>query len=237
MTELWGLTMAEQDTKSRLLAAAIPHVPFDGWTDATLSAAAADAGLDRSDVQIACPRGAVDLAMAYHEAGDQIMLNKLAQADLGDMRFRDRVAYAVRARLEAVEDKELVRRGVTLFSLPLYAADGAKAMWGTCDKIWTALGDSSTDINWYTKRATLSGVYASVVLYWLGDDSPGHSRSWEFLDRRIDDVMQIEKFKAQARENKLVSGFLAGPLSILGRIKAPGGSQQAGMPGRWSGPK
>jgi ubiquinone biosynthesis protein COQ9 len=33
------------------------------------------------------------------------------------------------------------------------------------------------------------------VLFWLGDDSPGHQATWEFLDRRIEDVMQIEKLK------------------------------------------
>ena len=53
------------------------------------------------------------------------------------------------------------------------------------------------------------------------------------LDRRIEDVMQIEKFKAQMRENKLMSSVMAGPLAFLGRIKAPQGGQQTGMPGRW----
>lgn len=152
------------------------------------------------------------------------------------MRFRDRIAFAVRARLEAVEDRELVRRGTTLFSLPNHAADGAKAIWQTCDHIWTALGDTSDDVNWYTKRATLSGVYGATVLYWLGDDSEGNVRTWEFLDRRIEDVMQIEKLKARARENRVVSGLMAGPLAFLGRVRAPQARQQTGMPGRWTGP-
>jgi ubiquinone biosynthesis protein COQ9 len=125
---------------------------------------------------------------------------------------------------------------MTLFALPHHAADGAQAMWRTCDRIWTALGDTSDDFNWYSKRATLSGVYGSVVLYWLGDDSDGHARTWEFLDRRIDDVMQIEKLKAKARENKLLSTVLAGPLSILSNIKAPSAHHRADMPGRWNGP-
>ena len=150
------------------------------------------------------------------------------------MKFRDRVAFAVRARLEAVDDKELVRRGAALFSLPLHAADGAHLVWQTCDHIWVALGDSSRDINWYTKRMTLSGVYSATALYWLGDDSPDHEASWAFLDRRIDDVMQIEKFKAQMRENKLMNGLMAGPLAFLGRIKAPEPGQPTGMPGRWN---
>ena len=101
----------------------------------------------------------------------------------------------------AGEHKEAVRRGTTLFALPHMAAEGAKLIWGTADAIWTALGDTSQDANWYTKRLTLSGVYSAVVLYWLGDDSLDMQATDAFLERRIDNVMQFEKFKAQARQN------------------------------------
>ncbi len=133
----------------------------------------------------------------------------------------ERIAAAVRFRLEAVPDKELVRRGMTLFSLPTHAADGAKALWQTCDLIWDTLGDSSEDVNWYTKRATLSGVYSSTLLFWLGDDSPDHQKTWEFLDRRIDNVMQFEKIKAQVNDNPLFKPFLAVPNWLAGQVKAP----------------
>jgi ubiquinone biosynthesis protein COQ9 len=167
------------------------------------------------------PRGAVDLALAFHRRGDAAMTDRLKAADLLSMRYRDRVAAAIRCRLEAVADKEAVRRGTTLFALPNHAADGAKAIWGTADAIWTALGDTSRDLNWYTKRATLSAVYAATVLYWLGDDSIGHQNTWEFLDRRIDDVMRIEKAKAGLRDNPLSRALLAGPKKLLGRVRAP----------------
>jgi ubiquinone biosynthesis protein COQ9 len=228
--------MSDADLMSRLLEAAKPHVPFDGWSETTLRLAAQDADIAPGLVAAICPRGAVDLALAYHAEGDAAMLKRLEETDLSAMRFRDRIAFAVRARLEAVEDRELVRRGTTLFSLPNHAADGAKAIWQTCDHIWTALGDTSDDVNWYTKRATLSGVYGATVLYWLGDDSEGNVRTWEFLDRRIEDVMQIEKLKARARENRVVSGLMAGPLAFLGRVRAPQARQQTGMPGRWNSP-
>lgn len=225
--------MPDPDVKSRLLQAAKPHVPFDGWSAATLRLAAEEAGIAPALVAAVCPRGAVDLALAYHEEGDAAMVAALEAADLGAMRFRDRVAFAVRTRLEAVEDRELVRRGMTLLALPQHGPDGARALWSTADRIWTALGDTSEDINWYTKRATLSGVYGATVLYWLGDESEGHAATWAFLDRRIEDVMRIETLKAKARESRVVSGLMAGPLSVLGRVRAPQAAQQTGMPGRW----
>jgi ubiquinone biosynthesis protein COQ9 len=228
--------MTDPDIKAKLLDAAKMHVPFDGWSEDAFQAAIRDTGIEPGLARAVCPRGAVDLALAYHAEGDALMLERLTTEDLSQMRFRDRVAAAVRYRLEAVDDKELVRRGMTLFSLPIYAADGAKAVWGTCDLIWTALGDTSDDVNWYTKRATLSGVYSTTLLYWLGDDSPGHEATWAFLDRRIDNVMSFEKLKAQMRDNKALSGLMAGPLKVLGKLRAPQTPrrQQAGMPGRWN---
>jgi ubiquinone biosynthesis protein COQ9 len=132
-------------------------------------------------------------------------------------------------------DKEAVRRGLTLFALPIHAADGAKALWQTADAIWTALGDTSDDLNWYTKRATLSAVYSSTVLYWLGDQSMDHAATWAFLDRRIDDVMRVERAKKAVRENRLLKPFLAGPEWLASRIKAPGAGAPADLPGRWRG--
>jgi ubiquinone biosynthesis protein COQ9 len=224
--------MTDTDIKQQLLDAALSHVPFDGWSEATFAAATREAGVDRTVARATCPRGAVDLALAYHARGDARMLDRLAATDLTSVRFRDRVALAVRYRLEAADDKEVVRRGTTLFSLPLYAPDGARAIWNTCDQIWLALGDTSDDINWYTKRATLSGVYGSTLLFWLGDDSLDHQATWAFLDRRIDDVMRFEKLKAGVRDNKALSTLLAAPLAVLGKIRAPGTS---GPDGRWPG--
>ena len=229
-----GDDMSTTSTKDILLDAALMHVPFDGWSDTALAAALADTGLDATMAKAVFPRGPVDMALAYHARGDAQMLAALQAADLGDMRFRDRIAHAVRLRLEAVEEKELVRRGMTLFALPPYAADGARALWQTADHIWQALGDTSQDVNWYTKRATLSAVYSATVLYWLGDTSEDDAATWAFLDRRIDNVMQIESLKAKARANPALSRLLQGPLGLLGRIRAPGQAGHA-MPGRWGG--
>jgi ubiquinone biosynthesis protein COQ9 len=206
--------------KDRVLDAALAHVPFDGWSDRTLHAALGDAGVAPGLGRALFPRGGVDLALTYHARGDAGMLARLAATDLGALRFRDRIAAAVRARLDEA-DPELVRRGTTLFALPMHAADGARAIWTTADRIWTALGDTSQDLNWYTKRATLSAVYASTVLYWLGDTSPGHQDSWAFLDRRIDGVMQFEKLKSGLRDNPLGKMVMNGPGRVLDRIRAP----------------
>lgn len=227
-----GMDTNVDDAKTRLLDAALIHVPFGGWSDTTFDDAVTDIGMDVGLARSICPRGAVDLALAYHTRGDQVMLEHLAAADLCGLKFREKITAAVRFRLEATPNKEIVRRGTVLFALPHHMADGVGAIWGTCGLIWTALGDTSNDVNWYTKRATLSGVYSATVLFWLGDDSENNSATWAFLDRRIENVMQIEILKSRVRDNPLLKPLMAGPNWLLGHIKAPALRDSQDFPGK-----
>jgi ubiquinone biosynthesis protein COQ9 len=137
------------------------------------------------------------------------------------MKVRERVTFAVRTRIEVIaQHKEAARRGAALFALPQHALDGASCVYRTCDMIWRAIGDTSTDFNFYTKRGLLSGVVTSTMLFWFGDSSEDFEETWKFLDRRIADVMQIEKVKAAVL--KAASG-LPNPLTILGALRYPRG--------------
>ena len=223
-----------EDMQAQLLAAALPHVAFDGWSETSLRAACQDLSITRQMAALACPRGAIDLAIRFHHDGDEAMQVVLQKTDINAMKIREKITFSVRARLDAIRDKEAVRRGATLMALPQHAAEGAGLIWGTCDRIWAAIGDSSADVNWYTKRLTLSSVYSATVLYWLGDNSPNHQDTWTFLDRRIENVMQFEKFKAQVNANPLAKQLLAGPNWLLSKIKAPSGVPTVDLPGNWS---
>lgn len=230
--------------RERLLDALLPHVAFDGWSREAIRMAVADSGIDPGLARLAFPRGGVDAALAFHRRGDRLMAERLDKAQIASMRIRDRIAFAVRTRLEVVaEHREAVRRAASLLALPVHAPEGARAVWETADAIWNAVGDDSDDVNWYTKRATLSGVYSAVALYWLGDESPGFSATWSFLDRRIEEVMRIEKFKAAFRKNPLGRAFLRGPGRVFDLVRAPGAAGRRppyGAPGRprrgWEAP-
>lgn len=232
VTEAGDISQNIVETRKRLLDAALAHVPFDGWSHATLATAAAEAGVSPAVARAAFPRGGVDMALAFHRRGDAAMVERLTHTDLSGLRFRDRIATAVRFRLEAVaEHKEAVRRGATLFALPVYAPEAASAVWKTADAIWTALGDASADHSWYTKRATLAGVISSTLLYWLGDDSPDSAATWEFLDRRIENVMTFEQMKGKFLATPLGRMMEKGPLRLLDHIRAPDPSFRTTAPG------
>lgn len=187
-----------QDDRDRLLHAALTHVPFEGMNDRALMAGARDLGMSHELARVHFPQGGAGLAAAYHRQGDAALARLLAASpSMG--RIRDRIADAIWQRL-TLSDPELVRAGATVMALPQNAALGARLVWETADTIWTALGDTSEDVSWWTKRATLASVWGAVVLYWLGDHSDGRADTRAFIDRRIEDVMRVEKLKASIRK-------------------------------------
>lgn len=219
------------DLRQTLTRAALPHVAFDGWSKATFDAAVADAGVDPLAARAAAPRGALDLAVAHHRAGDAALPQAMAEAGIDGLRYSQRVAAAVRTRIGLAGEREVVRRAASLFSLPHLAPEGAALIWGTADAIWTALGDTSQDVNWYSKRAILSGVYASSVLFWLGDQSPDCAATGDFIERRIANVMQFEKAKAQVRDSRVLGPLAKAAARLTQTIHAPRAGFAADLPG------
>jgi len=179
-------------TRETLLLAMLPHVPFDGWSDAAVRAGAADAGLTPAEALNAFPGGPAEALALFSDWADREMLKRLEKRDLAALKVRERVAAGVRLRLEVLAPhKEAVRRGLSLLALPPNAGQGLRSLHRTVDAIWTLAGDRSTDYNYYTKRLLLAGVLSSTTLFWLNDRSEGHQATWAFLERRIDEVLKV----------------------------------------------
>lgn len=198
----------------------MPHVAFDGWSDKALAMAAEDLGVSREMAELAFPRGPIEVLELHLERADEILAETLGDLDLASMKIRDRITVGVKLRLEQnMHNREVIKRGLAMLALPQHMALGSKALWRTADVMWRAAGDTSTDHNWYTKRATLSAVYSSVLLYWLNDESEDFEDTWAFLDRRIENVMSIEKAKFQMRKACENAPSLS---RFLGRLRYPG---------------
>ena len=204
--------------REQLIEAVASHAAFDGWSDAALRAAAKDLGLDPALARNAFPGGAPEMIEFHSRLADRRMVAAYEQAAAAGLKLREKVALAVRLRLEAnYANREAIRRALALFALPIHAPLAARALYRTVDAVWYAVGDRSTDYNFYTKRALLAGVYGSTVLFWLNDKSPGAEETWSFLDRRIADVMRVPK--AIGRLEKL-AGKLPDPFRLLRRRHA-----------------
>jgi ubiquinone biosynthesis protein COQ9 len=203
--------------RARILEVFPAHAAREGWTDAAFNAAAAEAGLGEGEAALACPKGAFDLFDAFADRADQAMLEGLADLDLPNMRIRDKVRAAVQLRLEAQAPYKQAARAMTrALARPTRAPEAARLLWRTADRIWRALGDKSTDENFYSKRAILSGVLASTYARWFSDDSADHETTWAFLDARIENVMQFEKFKARL---KPVSEGVQSAVGAMARLR------------------
>jgi ubiquinone biosynthesis protein COQ9 len=200
--------------RERLLDAMLEIAPESGWTEAGLARAAAKAGLTDGQVQLATPNGVGDLLDLLGKRAARAAEARLAQADVAGMKVREKVATAVRAWLAFLEPhKAAVKRAA---GSPANVLTGPKGLWSAADAIWAGLGDKSTDYNWYTKRMILSGVIGSTLVAWLGTEDA--SQVDAFLDRRIENVMQFEKFKGEVRE---AVSKMPNPFDLMGGKTKP----------------
>lgn len=191
----------EAALKAAVLQAALVHVPFEGFTEKVLEQAGAEVGVDRPKLSRLFPQGSLSLIEAFSEQADVAMVKQLGRARLSSLKVRERITTAIRTRLAVLEpQKEAARRATAFLTLPPHAALGVRLLYRTVDTIWRGIGDTSTDFNFYTKRAILAAVYSATLLRWFTDDSDGEAATDKFLDHRIENVMRFEKLKADFRE-------------------------------------
>ncbi len=220
---------AIETAQRAILAAALPHVAFDGWVERALAAGAREAGFDAAEVARFFPRGPLDAVRLMSEDADRAMADAMAAAIAAadpPLGLSAKIATGVRARLEAAAaHKEAVRRALILLALPQNAPLSLRLLYRTIDTLWHAAGDTSTDFNFYSKRAILAAIYSATVIFWLNDRSPGAAETWAFLDRRLADHLRLHKAMGRMRER---AGKLPNPLAAFDRLRRGTGRQRRG---------
>ena len=183
--------LAERD-RDRLIEAMLPDVAFDGWSYAALRVAARQLGVAAGEAEALFPRGAPDLLAGFSRWADRRMLEWFEAAPAEPNSTAARIKRALSLRFEVVAPwRVAVRRSMAVLALPLNAPLGLRLVYETVDGIWYAAGDTATDFSFYTKRATLAGIYSAAVLYWLEDRSEGFADTRAFIDRRLADIAQL----------------------------------------------
>lgn len=209
------------DVRARLLPAALKAAVFEGFTPQMMASAAKGAGVSAPELAAAFPTGALGLVEYWSAMADRAAAGALKSERAAGLKIREKVALGVEARIAFLRpDKEAARRAAGFLALPIHAPAAARLVWNAADAIWRALGDPSTDFNFYSKRAILSGVISSTMARWFADDSDDEAATISFLRARIDNVMQFEKLKAKVRD----SGFdPAGMWGWLAKMRYPEG--------------
>lgn len=195
------------------------HAAFDGWNDKAVASAASELGVDADIAKLACKGGPIALVDAWIAAVDAEMARRLPPEKLNAMKIRERVTALVATRLEiAAPDREGQRRALAILAMPQNLAAAARIGWRSADRMWRLAGDTATDFNHYTKRMTLSAVYGSTLAVFVNDESTDFADTRAFLDRRIENVMQFEKAKAQAKKRREHMPSLS---RFFGRLRYP----------------
>lgn len=219
------MTPTHQDmTLDEVRAALAPilprHAAFDGWRREAVTMAAEQCGIDADIATLAFPGGAMEMIDAWFESIDSRMREALPQEKLATLSIRMRITTLVETRLTLLgRDREALRRAQAVMAMPRNAAAAARLGWRAADVMWRAAGDETTDLNHYTKRLTLAGVYAATLLVFVGDESEDWAETRAFLARRIEGVMRFERAKAQWKG--IGAGERLSFSRFIGRLRYP----------------
>jgi ubiquinone biosynthesis protein COQ9 len=192
---------------------------FDGWSRQAVDSAAGQLGIDPVQARLAMPKTQTGMIDIYIQEVDRGLEAYFTPERLRQLKIREKIRALIWRRLEIMGPaRKAVRRALAILAMPQNIPLALRISWRTADHMWRIAGDTSTDFNHYTKRMTLGAVYGSTLLVWLDDDSEGWTQTAEFLDRRIDDVMKIEKLKADWRGSSEQRLSLS---RFLGRLRYP----------------
>lgn len=178
--------------RDKILLAALPMVETHGWTwKVVMDAAAACKIQDGMEASI-FPNGLVDAVAHFSDFADREMMKKLGKIPSDSLRSKDKIRVAVMTRYNILENyRNAVKATSAFWAIPTHVIQGQRVLWRTSDRIWTWAGDTATDYNRQTKRAILSSIIMGTTMVWIGDETQDKVVTQAFLDRRLENVMEI----------------------------------------------
>jgi len=206
-----------KEVRVDILQAMLPIVVFDGWNQKSLRASIKLINLPEGSEELYFPEGALEVIRFWHDQMNEFVKSNLESLNKSEMKIREQVTAGVLSALESIgSNEEAMRRAIIRLSLPDAAVQGPTYLWSLADSIWRAIGDRSTDYNYYTKRTILAGVLGSTVTVWISDSDQNKVKTKLFLDARISNVMSFEKSKFKIVEKiNNIPNFA----EILGRLR------------------
>lgn len=178
-------------------------MPTHGFSPKALARGARDAGyLDISATIV--PDGVFSLVQ-WHLVTQREALAARSAALSGDGQKGGGVASRVEALTweRLLGNAEVVgqwQEALAIMAQPSYVPASVKELAMLVDEIWFLAGDVAVDPTWYTKRASLSAIYAAAELFMTNDRSPGFHDTRDFLRRRLEEASEIGNLARSVRE-------------------------------------
>ncbi|KAL4004115.1 nuclease HARBI1 [Sarotherodon galilaeus] len=213
----------EEQLQARILTAALEFVPLHGWSMEAIAAGAESLGLSSASTGM-FEKGSGDLVLHFiaqcNAQLTEILAEQHNQVQLGQAepkKTADFIRDAVETRLRMyIPYIETWPQAMSLLLLPHNIPDSLKHLSTLMDDIWYYAGDRSTDMNWYTKRAALTGIYNTTELVMIQDSSPDFQDTWTFLDNRIQDVVNMATTAKQVQSTgeAVVQGLMGAAVTL-----------------------
>ncbi|PKS07077.1 hypothetical protein jhhlp_005674 [Lomentospora prolificans] len=179
------------DTEKAILDAAYRHVPDLGFTQAALSRGARDAGyLDISTTALQDgPFSLIRYHLVTKREGLAGQCSKIfSEGGAQTTGVHERVERLAWERL--LGNREVIHKwqeALAIMAQPSYVPASLKELSLLSDELWFLAGDTAVDPTWYTKRASLSMIYASSELFMTTDKSHEFRETRAFLQRRLEE--------------------------------------------------
>ena len=198
-----------ESIKIDILNKVIEHTPYTGWSLETLKVSLGEIGILNS-LDSFFPGGIKDISRLYFDIADKKLEYDVENIDLENKSVRDRISYLLNLRLDFFSNnKQVIKQIIGSDFFNGFSLAPISRINDSVDLMWRLAGDKSVDYNFYTKRILLGGIYISSVLFWL--DSENREEVSKFIDRRIANVMKIEKnkkkFSSFFKKNKILKQF------------------------------
>ena len=181
--------------KTKILTSSLEYAKEVGFTDDALSKGCISHGLSPSSVGM-FGRGAYDLVDFAMDKWYYQMRQELDDLELSKVGVRERLKIGINIRLSYQKPYiEYWAAAMALGIHPVYINNTLHKIHKISDHLWFVAGENmtqyhnSTDINWYTKRAYLSGIYAATELYFIQDKSQDFKDTNEFLHDRLTEML------------------------------------------------
>lgn len=213
----------EEQLQARILTAALEFVPAYGWSAEAIAAGAETLGLSSASSGM-FQNGAGDLVLHFvaqcNSQMTKILEEQQKQVQLGQAEAKETSVFlrdAVETRLRMyIPYMDTWAQAMSILLLPHNIPDSLKQLSTLVDDIWYYAGDRSTDVNWYTKRAALTGIFNTTELVMLQDSSPDFQDTWTFLDNRVQDAVNMAATAKQVQSSSeaVVQGLMGAAVTL-----------------------
>ncbi|GJJ77931.1 ubiquinone biosynthesis protein COQ9 [Entomortierella parvispora] len=210
------LRPAGKTTPEAILKNALTFVPEHGWTSTSIAKAAESMGYP-AIVHGMFPNGGADLIDYFL----QDCLNRLPlelEGRMEGLSTQEKIKLGTLTRLGMIAPYiDRWPEALAVMGQPKNVPMSLNHLAKIVDEIWHLAGDKSADMNWYTKRASLAGVYTTTELYMTTDKTPNYQATQRFLERRFEDAATVGKATSEVIQ---MAEF--GAKSVLGLFASKG---------------